>query len=184
MPEKKIIIGLVGPIASGKGTVKAYLQEKYGATEFRFSSILREALDVLGIEKTRDNLIDLSTWGREKSGDDMLAKAMAKKIATSDEKIIVIDGIRRLGDIDHIKEMEGFHMIAIDADPETRYKRSVTRNENPGDAEKNFYTFTKDHEKEAERTIPETMAAAEAKIDNNGELNVLYSQIDKIMASI
>ncbi len=183
MAEKKII-GLVGPIASGKGTAKKYLQEKYGAVEFRFSSILRDALDILGIEQTRDNIIALSTWGRENFGSDLLAKAMSKKIAASENSLIVIDGIRRLSDIDHIKELPGFHMLAINADPKIRYKRSVERNENPGDAEKSYETFLKDHEKETEITIPETMAAAEKEIKNNDSLEELQKALDDIMAKI
>lgn len=184
MTEGKKIIGLVGPIASGKGTVKNYLQDKYGAVEFRFSSILRDALDILGIEQTRDNIIALSTWGRENFGNDLLAKAMSKKIATSDNKIIVIDGIRRLSDIEHIKDMPGFHMFAIDASPEIRYKRSVERNENPGDTEKTYETFLKDHEKETEITIPQTMAKAEKLIKNDDNLETLYTSIDEIMVNI
>lgn len=184
MTEGKKIIGLVGPIASGKGTVKNYLQDKYGAVEFRFSSILRDALDILGIEQKRDNMIALSTWGRENFGKDLLAKAMTKKILTSDKQIIVIDGIRRLSDIEHIKDLPGFHMLAIDASPEIRYKRSVERNENPGDAEKSYEIFLKDHEKETELTIPETMVAAEKVIDNSGNLEELYQTLDEIMANI
>lgn len=183
MAEKKII-GLVGPIASGKGTAKKYLQDKYAAVEFRFSSILRDALDILGIEQTRDNIIALSTWGRENFGADLLAKAMSKKISASNNNLIVIDGIRRLSDIDHIKDLSGFHMLAINAAPEIRYKRSIERNENPGDAEKSYETFLKDHKKETEITIPETMAAAEIEIQNNDGLEELHQALDDIMEKI
>ena len=46
----KIIFGLVGPLASGKETVKKYLNEKYGGKDCKFSSILRDILSRLNIE--------------------------------------------------------------------------------------------------------------------------------------
>jgi dephospho-CoA kinase len=38
--SQKIILGLVGEIASGKSTVTDYIKQKYGAVSFRFSDIL------------------------------------------------------------------------------------------------------------------------------------------------
>ena len=41
---KKIIIGLTGKIACGKGVTKKYILSKYGerAADYRFSTILRD----------------------------------------------------------------------------------------------------------------------------------------------
>jgi dephospho-CoA kinase len=180
----KTILCFVGLIASGKDASKKYLEEKYGATSFRFSSILREALDALGIEKNRDNLITLSTWARQNFGEDLLAKTLTKKVGESDKEFIIIDGARRLSDLIYLKKLPCFHLIAIEAEPKIRYQRSLSRNENVGDAEKSYDTFLLDHEKETEITIPETMAVAEFKIDNNGELENLYNQIEEILSKL
>ena len=180
----KLIICFVGLIASGKDAAKKYLEEKYGASSFRFSSVLRDALDSLGLENSRDNLITLSTWARETFGNDLLAKAIANKAKAIQANLIIIDGARRLDDLMYLRENPNFHLIAIEASPELRYKRSLLRNENPGDAEKNYETFLKDHKKETEVTIPETMAQADFKIDNNGDLANLYRQIDEIMRTL
>ena len=48
---KRLIIGLVGRKGSGKGTVAKILKEKYGASVYRFSDVLREILDLLFVEK-------------------------------------------------------------------------------------------------------------------------------------
>jgi hypothetical protein len=37
----KIILGFTGPIASGKEVAKKYIETKYGASSFKFSTILR-----------------------------------------------------------------------------------------------------------------------------------------------
>jgi len=180
----KLIICFVGLIAAGKDAAKKYLEQRYGATSFRFSSVLRDALDSLGLENSRDNLIILSTWARETFGNDLLAKAIANKAKAVQANLIIIDGARRLDDLIYLRENPNFHLIAIEASPELRYKRSLLRNENPGDAEKSYETFLEDHKKETEVTIPETIAQADFTIDNNGDFPALYRQIDELMKNL
>ena len=56
MANKKIIIGLVGQLACGKGTVAEYLKEKYGASVYRYSTMLRDVLNRLYLEINRVNM--------------------------------------------------------------------------------------------------------------------------------
>lgn len=181
---KKTILCFVGLIASGKDVAKKYLETNYQAESFRFSSILRDTLNCLGVENSRDNIISLSTWSRETFGNDLLAKAMANKVAKSENELIIIDGARRVDDLIYLKQNPDFHLIAIDAPVEIRYQRSISRNENPGDQEKSYETFLKDHEKETEITIPETMAQADFKINNDSDLENLYQQVEDILEKL
>lgn len=180
----KLILCFVGLIASGKDVAKKYLEKEYGAESLRFSSILRDSLNCLGVETSRDNIIKLSTWSRENFGNDLLAKAMANKAKNIDNKIVVIDGARRIDDLIYLKQNKNFYLISIEAESETRYKRSLLRNENPGDDKKSYEDFLADHKKETEITIPETMAEANFKIDNNKDLTHLYQQIDDILKKL
>ncbi len=178
----KIILGFVGPFASGKDASKKYLDEKYGAKSFRFSTILRDVLNRIGVSITRDGLITLSTSLREAFGQDLLAKVIAKDVADAPGEIIVVDGIRRLPDIEYLNRLPGFVLISIDAEEKTRYERMVKRNENEGDAQKTFADFQADHQRETELTIPGVMATAKYHIDNSGDFEELYAQIEKIIA--
>lgn len=180
----KLILGFTGPIASGKEVAKKYIESNYGGSNFKFSTILREVLAYLDIENNRDNLMALSTFLRQQYGEDILAKAIAKKVKDSTEEVIVVDGIRRLADIAYLKKIPGFTLIAINAQPEIRYERSVVRNENPGDAEKSYETFLADHQKETEISIPEVMSQANYHLDNSGDLSNLYQEIDKIILAV
>src|SRR3989339_833723 len=94
----EIILGLVGPIASGKDTVKKYLEKKHGATGCRFSSILRQ-----------------------KFGEDILAKAIASDAIKLKSNIVVVDGVRRMADIKFLKNTPGFYLVAVDAEPKILY---------------------------------------------------------------
>lgn len=181
---KKTILCFVGLIASGKDVAKKYLEKNYQAESFRFSSILRDTLNCLGVENSRDNIISLSTWSRETFGNDLLAKAIANKVNKSENQLIIIDGARRVDDLIYLKQNPNFYLIAINAPFETRYQRSLSRNENPGDKEKSYEDFLADHKKETEISIPETMAQADFEINNDGTIENLYQQIEDIIKKI
>ena len=180
----KIILGLVGSLASGKETTKKYLADKYQAKDCRFSSILRDVLDRITVPNSRDNLQKLSTILRANFGENLLAKAIANDASKLDANIVVIDGVRRFTDIEHLNELPNFILLKIDAVPKIRYERMKMRNENQGDNEKTFEEFLADHEKEADRQIPEVMKTAKYSIDNSGTIEELHNQIDKIISEL
>jgi dephospho-CoA kinase len=183
MPQK-IIIGLTGQIACGKGVIKKYLIEKYGASDYRFSTILRDIAKRLHIEPSRNNLIDLSTGLRKQFGEDILAHTMAEDLKHDEHNMIIVDGIRRMTDIIHMKKIPGFHLIRVVANEKLRYLRVVFRNENPGDDKKTFEDFLKDQNKETEVTIPEVMSNANYEIINEDVIEKLHEDIERIMTDI
>jgi dephospho-CoA kinase len=179
----KLIIGLVGPLASGKGTVKKYLVEKYKAQDCRFSSILRDVLTRINVDTTRINLQNVSTVLRQNFGEDVLAKAIANDAKNFDADIIVVDGVRRMADIKYLKKLLGFILVAVDAEPKERYKRMVARNENKGDNEKTFDDFLKDHQAESELEIPEVMKNADYYLENIGSMEDLCEKVDDLLSA-
>jgi dephospho-CoA kinase len=179
--EDKIILGFTGLMACGKGTAAKYLKEKYGADTFRFSTMLRDVLDRLYLPQSRENFQIISPLLRETFGQDLMAKVIAKDVESADSKIIAIDGMRRPADIEYLKKISGFRMVAIEVDAKVRYERLKVRAENPGDAEKTWEQFQKEHEAETEIYIPELMKQADVVIDNNSSLEDLYKQLDKLV---
>ena len=179
----KKIIGLVGLMASGKGTVAQYLKKEKGAKVFRFSTPLRDVLERLHCEISRTNMQNTSQALREALGQDLLAKVVANDTKTSQKEIVVVDGIRRWQDIKYLKKMDNFILVSLKVDPKIRYERLVARGENEGDKEKTYEEFLEDHKKETEITIPEIMESADRVINNNGNLEELYKQIDKLISN-
>lgn len=180
----KIIIGLVGEMASGKEVIKKYLSEKHNAKHCKFSTPLRDVLDRLCIEKSRDNLIDVSTLLRERFGQDLLARVIASDASNLDSDIVVVDGVRRMDDIEHLSKLPHFILVRVDADSKLRYERLKLRNENVGDAEKTYGEFMEDHERETEITIPKVMDTAKYSINNNGTFEELYTQVDTLVEKL
>jgi len=177
----KIILGFVGPLASGKEEAKKYLEKNYSVGTHRFSIMLRDILTRLYLPITRENMQNLSLDLRTRFGSDTLARVIAEDVKNDNHEIIVVDGVRRMDDIIKLKDVPGFCLVAINAEPKIRYDRLIKRGENADDNQKTYAEFLADNQKEAEKEIPLVMAQAKYQLDNNGDLANLYQQIDKII---
>ena len=177
----KIIFGVTGEMASGKGIVAKYLNEKHGARTYKYSSLLRELLDTADIDKSRKNLSVLGTKIREMFGRYAMTDVLIWRVLNSEEKIIVVEGIRHKDEVEAWQRLKNFTLIAVDADARIRYDRLVARNENVGDGIKSFEDFVKDSEMGTEEQIVETIALADEKITNNTGLEEFLAQIDALV---
>lgn len=178
---KKLILGFVGLPASGKGTSAEYFQKKYGASTYRFSTMLFDLLQRIYLETNRDNLIKMSEAIRSTFGEDTMAKVMAKDAQSDQNNIIIVDGIRRMADIEYLSQLPNFVLIEIFAEPRTRYERLIQRSEKPDDKTKTFEQFMEDHKRSTEMSIPEVASHATEHIDNNGSSEELYKQLDNLI---
>ncbi len=180
----KLIIGITGLLSSGKGTAAEYLVQSHGAVAFRFSTMLRDVLDRLYLEQTRDNLSNISTLLRQRFGEDLMSKVLARDAEKSDASLIVIEGIRRDMDIEYLKRLPNFVLVAVEADEQIRFQRLLQRGENPDDAGKTWEQFQADHLLETEISIPPVMQQAQYHIDNNGNLEQLHLQLDQLLTAL
>ncbi|HCX28139.1 MAG TPA: hypothetical protein DHI91_03295 [Candidatus Portnoybacteria bacterium] len=177
----KLILSLAGEMACGKGTAVKYLVKKYDAGSFRFSTILRDVLDRLCLEQSRENIQKLSTILRKNFSDDLLAGVMAEDVKKDTAEIVVIDGVRRLADIKYLSGLPEFKLVYIETELERRHERIVKRGENTDDAQKTLGDFKKEHVSESELQIGDLKNHADFLIDNNGSPEDLYAQLDKIV---
>lgn len=177
----KTILGFTGMIASGKDTAVSYLLGKHRGTQVKFSASLTDVLNRMYIPRERENYQVLSTILRENFGQDLLSKIVANDVKNASTDLVVIDGIRRPKDIEYLKDIEGFKMIAIEVDPKVRYERLKKRAEKAGDADKSWDDFQKEDVAESEITIPDLMKQADVTIDNNSSLEDFYKQLDNLV---
>lgn len=177
----RIILGITGDPASGKGTIAAYCRDRHGASSYRFSDVLFETLGLLDVETSRDNLIKLSIALRHEFGETVLARALAKKVAADEHDLVVIDGIRRLGDIETLRTLPGFHLVYVTADVRIRFERQIKRGEKSGETNMTFEQFLAQENAETERSIKEVAAHAAATITNDGTRDDLYRAVDNLI---
>lgn len=180
----KVILGFVSKLAAGKTTVCKYLAEKHGADIFTFSTPLRDVLDRFNLPQNRQNMQAVSQGLREALGQDILAKVMADDSQKSTAGLVCVDGVRRPKDLEYLKKLDNFHLIFVDADQKLRWQRITTRGQNPGEDSWTFEEFKQRERAEAESLIDEVAREAKFKILNNGTVEELYEQIEKILKDL
>lgn len=177
----KLILGVTGEMGCGKGTIAQHVTEKYQGNAHRFSTILRDMLDRIHVDQSRENIATLSKILRESFGEDVFAKSMHHDVEEDTHEIVVVDGIRRLEDIKHLRQVPHFKLVYVEASIETRYQRILQRGENVGETQKTFEDFQKDHEANSELQIRGLKEYADYVVNNDGSVEELFGQIDSII---
>lgn len=182
--KKKIILAIAGEIASGKNEMADYVAKKHKARAYRLSEVLRDILHRLDLSESRENMQNVSTMLREYFGADIISKVAVSDLSKIKNRIIAINGVRRMSDIVALKKHFRVKLIYIKSDMEKRYARIVKRSENPDDKKKTFNEFKKDHTKEAEEQIHGLEKKADAVIENNGTKKEFWGKIDEVIKRI
>ena len=180
----RLIIGLIGLPGSGKGTVANLLQKEYGAKYTRFSGIISDLLDRLAIEKSRENMIKMSETLRQTFGEDALSYAIGQDVLKAKGQIIVLDGIRRPGDIVALEPLPQFHLVSVEAPPELRFERMKARGEKATEATMTREQFLAEEQAPTEVTIPAVMERAEFHLDNSGSKEDLETKARELMKQL
>lgn len=134
----RIIVGLVGPIASGKGIVSEYLS-KNGFIFEKLSDRVREETLRRGLELTRKNLQDVGNNLRETFGNHILVDLTLLKHLEGDRPIC-IDGIRNPGELEFLRQSKGL-VIGITAPTDLRLKWYLERSKERGEDESSETSF-------------------------------------------
>ncbi|HCQ31422.1 TPA: hypothetical protein DIU27_03520 [Candidatus Collierbacteria bacterium] len=122
---KRMVIGLVGPIASGKGEVAKYLRD-LGFTVLSLSDRVREEVSARGLPLSRENLQNVGNDLREIFGGHVLAERTLELLGSTDGNV-VIDSIRNPSEIEFLRHVLGITVIGIDASPELRMEWYLDR---------------------------------------------------------
>ncbi|MDD2785312.1 MAG: AAA family ATPase [Patescibacteria group bacterium] len=180
----KLILGFVGQAGAGKNTAAKLIGEKHSIEIFVFSDILKDLLKRLYLPASRENLIAMSQATRQFFGQDVLSIAMDKQVSESPTDVVIVDGIRRVGDLAYLDQNPNFHLIEIWAPPEVRFQRLKNRNEKPGESDMTWEDFLEMSKKETEMTIAGVAEKAEAKIENDGDLATLSTRLEALFAKL
>lgn len=206
-------IGIVGPLACGKGVVADFLIKEYGYRSFSLSSLVHEEAKKRGLSITRSILQDVGNNMRKRDGDGALAKRAIEKLTDCNLKLetcslpdntlskkkfqalsykfqkIIIEGIRNPGEVDYLRTLPGFFLIAVDASQKTRFQRVLSRAKpwDPIDWE----TFQKVDGRDSGESnlkngqqVQKCMELADVRIENNGEVTKVQMEVEKIIKKL
>lgn len=183
MENKKIIIGLVGRICAGKGTVSDHIASKHGAAVLSFSEPMRDILRILHQDVTRPNIQKLSLTMRNGFGEDVFSRAVRGEAENRSEQIIILDPIRRPADMEAFLD-GSLIMVAVTRNNEGRYQSMLTRNREKNDSNVTMEEFHKLDTAESEKDIDGLVAKADHILENNGSVAELLAKTDALIADI
>jgi len=172
MKKDTILIGLVGEIGSGKGSLIEILKKiipKKQITVIKFSDVLADVLNVLAMKKTRNNLQKMAIAIDDMFGKGTFNNAVKQRVLNTKADIIIADGMRWPADEKMIRDLNGF-MFYITASQKLRYDRTTKRGEKVGENETTFEEFKKQELMKNETYIKEIGSRADYKIINEGSL--------------
>lgn len=184
-----LIIGLVGTSGAGKSTASHYLKNK-GFFIVELSSFLKIEAEKRGINLINKRILqDIGNDLRIEFGPEILAKKAYEQIIVKKINKSVVDGIRNTGEIEYLRKIKNFLLIAIDADQEIRYKRIVKlRGKEWVGTYQDFLNIEKrDSNLGDQKTglrVSDCLKMADFKIINNNKITDFYKKIDKIIESL
>lgn len=180
-----LIIGITGTIGAGKGTVVEYLVRHFGFEHYSVRKYLTDILIQKGIEPNRDNFTKLANSLRtENNSPSYIIEQLYIKASLHNQNAI-IESIRTVGEVEKLRELGQFILIAVDADRKLRYDRIYARKSETDNI--GFEKFITDEEREMQSNNPNNqnlgacIGLANFVIQNDGDLAKLYIQIDKII---
>lgn len=180
--ENLKIIAFVGLAGAGKSSAVEYLT-KQGHPKVYFGGIILDAMTKVGLEHTQENEKPFREEIRQREGNDYIARqiiAQIKGLAESGQHRIVADGMYSWTEYKTLKaEFPGeLVVVAIVAPKHLRHHRLNIRPIRPmTDAEANQRDWAEIENLEKGGPI----AIADYTIINDGDLDNLYAQLDKVL---
>ncbi len=121
-----MIIGLTGPMASGKSTVVNALT-KQGFKHITLSSIVREECRKAGLDELRENLMATGQKLREEYGAGVLGQKALEKIQDEGGEQWIVDGIRNPAEVTELRKHPNFVLVANTAPEDLIVSRILSR---------------------------------------------------------
>ncbi|MEK7627961.1 MAG: hypothetical protein AAB421_00895 [Patescibacteria group bacterium] len=168
------VIGLIGEKGGGKGTFAIHLASAISPRTLkvvRFSTLLRETLDMWHLSPTRANLQKIAVVMDDAFGVGTLANATYERVAQVTADVVLLDGVRWDSDLALVRRFPKNALVYITASPEVRYARTVTRGEKVGESETSFEQFMREEQAANEVHIARLAESADQVIKNDGDID-------------
>jgi len=169
-----MIFGITGTIGSGKGTAVQHLKEvgfaHYSARDFLFEEVMRRDMP-----RNRDSLNAVGESLRATHGPSYVVDALYERAKQVGDDA-VIESVRTVGEVESLKS-KGAYLIAVDAEPRTRYDRVLWR---ASDTDR----VSSESAESGRMNIPACMKRADFTVRNDGTVEELHRQVDRILATV
>ena len=175
----KIVLGLTGPNAAGKGEVAACLRGR-GFAVHSLSDVVREEAAARGLPPERAHLIRIGNLLREEGGPGILATRILPRLGHRD----VVDSIRSPGEVEVLRGLPSFVLLAVRAPVEVRFRRALARGR-PGDPRTLEEFQARERQENAadpwSQQLDATFRLADRVLDNDGGLDRLGQAVERLL---
>jgi len=182
-----IILGITGTIGAGKGTIVEYLVENKNYEHYSVRNFLIQIIEQQKLPVNRDSMVAIANDLRQLHGPAYIV-AELYKIALKSGKNAIIESIRTPGEIELLRSKSNFYLLAVDAEPQVRYRRVLKRQSETDDI--TYDTFLDNEKREMESDDPNKqnisvcIKKADFVINNDDTRFKLYKQIDRFLKNI
>jgi deoxycytidine triphosphate deaminase len=180
-----MIIGVTGTLGAGKGAIVKYLLER-GFKRYSVRAFLSEEVLKRGLEVNRENMVLVANDLRERFGGSYIIEELYKRAKEVGGDAVVYS-VRSLAEVEALRKKEGFVLVGIDADVETRYARFVERDGVAGKI--SFDDFLAQEQREISNGLDlQNLAACIENADyvfkNNWTIAELEGKVEKVLKEI
>ncbi|MCK4365492.1 MAG: flagellar hook-basal body complex protein FliE [Thermoplasmatales archaeon] len=178
------VIAFAGMPFSGKSEA-VKIAKDMNIPVIRMGDMIWEETKNRGLELSDKNVGTIANNMRKEHGMDIWAKRTLDKIkSTKDTKILVIDGVRNIEEIETFeKELgEKFILIAVDVTDETRYKRAMNRGRE--DDSQDIKLIKERDKRELSWGLGNVIASADVIISNEGPVEEFKQKIKDLFNKI
>lgn len=174
-----MIIAIAGTNGAGKDEAAHFFAGK-GFAHYSLSDELRELARARGEEPTREMLQLLGNELRTVYGESYLTNRVLERASAAGAANIVITSVRNLGELEPVKNTEGFKLLFIDAPIGLRYARVKSRGRTgEGMSLEEFKALEAREMRGGEKAqnLEALKAAATEVIDNSGTVEEFHRRL-------
>jgi len=177
------LIAFVGMPASGKSEAAA-IAKKLGIPVVNMGDVVREETARRALPPTDENIGGTGTALRNEEGMDVIAKRSVPKIRAIRSKVVVVDGIRNIHEIEYYKKEFGndFKLIAIKTPFNIRFERVKKRARS--DDMNSMEELKRRDEREKGWGLNRAIEKADINSDNTGTIEEFRKKMEQLLGNI
>lgn len=174
------IIAFVGMPASGKSEASRIAAEM-GIPVIIMGDVIRKEVLKRGLEPNDSNTGMVATDLRKCEGMDAVARRCISLIREAGSKLVVVDGVRGIAEVECFRKEfgEGFILISIYAPIEVRFSRVKKRGRS--DDMNSIEGLRKRDERELSWGMGEAIDASNVEIENNFTLETFRKDVNDVL---